>query len=69
MSCEHCRQFPHNPRCPMADEPPMVHLCDWCKGEIREGDEFYRIIHENVCAECIEDSRMTAEFEEPDWED
>lgn len=63
MSCEYCRQFPHHPRCPMADEPPIFDHCHECGYEIYDGDEYYEIDGKNYCEACVGSCLRTAEVE------
>ncbi len=59
--CQECRQTPCHPRCPNADDPPIVCYCDNCDGEIRDGDTMYKIGSERFCEECITRGRTDAE--------
>jgi hypothetical protein len=64
MSCEICHSYPHHPRCPEAEEPPIVYYCSECKEPIYDGEEFFRIKDKKYCMECMEDFKEYAEVEE-----
>lgn len=34
--------------------------CDWCGTEIQDGDEYYEIHGEILCAECVNECRKEA---------
>lgn len=61
MICEHCRQNPHHPQCPMADDPPIYAHCEACHEPIYEGDEYYEIDDHNYCEACVRGGYRTAE--------
>lgn len=61
--CSECRQTPCHPRCPNADEPPIVCLCDNCGEAIRDGYEMYVIGSDKFCETCIDNGRTYAEFD------
>lgn len=67
--CEICHQHPCPSGCPNAEEPKPVKICDWCRGEIYVGDTYYKIAGEDVCEDCVDECKSTAEEEEPDYED
>lgn len=49
-------------------DPPEASVfctCDWCGDEIYEGDDYYEIGTENVCANCIGDCCREAVIEKP----
>lgn len=62
--CEECHQTPCHPRCPNADEPPVVTECDMCGAEIYAGDEYFEIAGGVYCEECIEGCKKEAEVDE-----
>ena len=62
--CEYCRQTPHHPRCPMADDPPIVCKCEECGEEIYEGDLFYHIGDHKFCESCGRGGYKVAELED-----
>lgn len=67
--CEICLQSPCHPRCPNAQDPPVVCLCCQCGNEIYEGDEVYDINDEKWCEFCVKECCHIAELDEPDWDD
>lgn len=42
MACEYCRQFPHDPRCPLAPETKFKHYCSVCGEGICDGEEYVK---------------------------
>lgn len=38
-------------------------ICDGCKNEIKQGENYYSILNNNFCGECIEDFSTTYEPE------
>lgn len=62
--CTECLQHPCHPRCPNADEPPVVCLCENCDAEIREGETMYVISGYKFCEDCVEDGLTHAELED-----
>lgn len=60
--CDVCRQFPCDPRCPNAPEPPSVFVCSGCGDNIYDGDDYYEVMGEQFCQNCIDDARKVAEF-------
>lgn len=67
--CEICLQSPCHPRCPNAQDPPVVCPCCQCGNEIYEGDEVYDINDEKWCESCVKECCHIAELDEPDWDD
>ena len=65
--CNECRQKPCDNRCPNANSPPVIDNCCRCKKDIFDGDIIYKIDNETWCDECVEDTKTTAELEEPDY--
>ena len=73
--CELCQHHPCITRCPNYEEKPVC-CCDICGEDIFAGDVYYEIkvegfVTQNICEDCIEDSKCYAEHEEPDpdcWE-
>ena len=61
--CELCHRTPCHPRCPNAPEPPVVHTCTHCGGDICNGDDYYDIDGEPWCEACVWGCRDTAEAE------
>lgn len=35
------------------DEGRVIHYCEYCDTEIREGDEYYHIGEHTICTNCI----------------
>ena len=64
MMCEECRMHPCHPRCPNAPEPRRVFLCSGCNGDIVEGDDYWDILGEQFCEECIDRARQEAVYDE-----
>lgn len=60
--CDICRQFPCDSRCPNAPEPPSVFVCSGCGENILDGDDYYEVMGEQFCQNCIDDARKVAEF-------
>lgn len=61
--CEICLHSPCLPRCPNAPEPPSVFICSGCGKPIYEGDDYYDILGEQFCEECVIRSCRVAEYE------
>lgn len=62
--CEECRQTPCHPRCPNADEPRVVTVCDVCDSKIYEGDTMYKIEGMCICEDCISKGETCAEMDD-----
>lgn len=62
--CEVCGKFNCPSGCPNAPEPIAVFVCSGCGDDIYEGDDYYDIMGEQFCQDCIDDSRHTAMYEE-----
>lgn len=62
--CSECRRTPCHPRCPNANEPPVVCKCDICGDGIYDGDAFYVIGELNVCEDCVDNSKTYAEIDD-----
>jgi hypothetical protein len=48
--------FYREPELPI--DPPEDRIfttCDYCKGEIYEGESYYRIDGQDICVECLRD--------------
>ena len=45
---------------PRGRQPRVFTDCDWCGAEIQEGDEYYDIHGEILCAECVNECRKEA---------
>ena len=62
--CSECRQSPCHPRCPYAPEPKAVFICSGCSHEIYEGDDYWDIMGEQFCEECIDKAKGVAEYDD-----
>lgn len=58
--CDICMKKPCDPRCPNAPEPPSVFVCSGCGDLIYDGDDYWDIMGEQWCSECIDDMRRVA---------
>lgn len=61
--CEICLQYPCPPRCPNAPEPPRVFVCSGCGDDILEGDDYWDILGEQFCEDCIDASKREAVYD------
>lgn len=52
--CEHCRQSPHHPRCPLAPSPVGFTNCECCGEPITDGEEYVRIDGVYYHYECVD---------------
>lgn len=59
--CEICLKAPCDPRCPNAPGPKPVFICSGCGNEIYDGDDYWNIMGEQFCENCIDDAKGTAE--------
>lgn len=59
--CQECHQSPCHPRCPNAPEPKAVFICSGRGEEIFEGDDYWDILGEQFCEECIKNAKTEAE--------
>lgn len=61
--CDVCLQAPCHPRCPNAPEPDEipVYVCSGCGHDIVDGEDYWDILGEQFCENCIDKSRRTAE--------
>ena len=62
--CEECRQSPCHPRCPNAPEPRAIFVCSGCGQDIYEGEDYWDILGEQFCENCIDESRRVAEYDD-----
>jgi hypothetical protein len=62
--CKICLRSPCHPHCPNAAEPPRVFICSGCGGDILEGDNYWDIMGEQWCEECIHEAKRVAECED-----
>lgn len=61
--CEECLQFPCHPRCPNAPDPPAVFECFGCGRDICDGEDFWNILGEHFCEQCIDNAKGVAEYD------
>jgi hypothetical protein len=71
--CDLCQHYPCATNCPNYEEKPVC-CCDKCGEDIFAGDIFYEIkiegfLTQNLCEDCIEDSKKYAEHDLPDEDD
>ena len=62
--CEECLQVPCHPRCPNAPGPKAVFVCSGCSHDIYEGDDYWDIMGEQFCEECIDKAKGVAEYDD-----
>nr|DAM27868.1 MAG TPA: protein of unknown function (DUF2175) [Caudoviricetes sp.] len=60
--CSECWQIPCHPQCPNAPEPHHVFICSGCGRSIYEGDDYWEVLGEQFCEECIREAIHTAEL-------
>lgn len=61
--CEVCLSLPCHPRCPNAPEPPAVFICSGCGDPIYDGDDYWDILNEQWCKECVDQAQGVAEYD------
>ena len=61
--CQECRMMPCSPRCPNAPEPKSVFICSGCGEKIRDGDDYWEIMGEQFCEDCIDEAKKVAEYD------
>lgn len=61
--CDICLQSPCHPRCPNAPDPPAVYICSGCGHTIREGDDYWEVLGEQFCGDCIFEYRKEAVYD------
>jgi hypothetical protein len=61
--CDICLQSPCHYRCPNAPDPPSVYICSGCGHEILDGEDYWDIMGEQWCEECIGKSKGVAEYD------
>lgn len=61
--CDICRQVPCHPRCPNAPDPPAVFVCSGCSREILAGEDYWDVLGEQFCEDCIYKARKEAEYD------
>lgn len=62
--CDICRQSPCHPRCPNAPGPKPVFVCSGCGQDIYEGEDYWDVLGEQFCEDCIDQARGVAEYVE-----
>ena len=62
--CELCHHSPCLNRCPNAPDPKHVFICSDCGESICIGDEYYDIMGEQFCVDCIQEARSFAQWYE-----
>jgi hypothetical protein len=55
--CAECRSNPCDPRCPNADEPEPLYVCEICDAPCF-GDDCYFINGMIICEDCVEDMKI-----------
>lgn len=61
--CNECGRMPHAMGCPNAPEPTAVFVCSGCGRKIYEGEDYYDILGEQFCEECINETRQEAVYD------
>ena len=61
--CDVCLRTPCHPRCPNALDPPTVFVCSGCGHDIRDGEDYWDIMGEQWCEDCIIHARKVAEYD------
>ena len=61
--CNICLRTDCPPGCPNAPEPPSVFICSGCGDTIYEGDDYYDVLGEQFCSECMNSSRKVAYYD------
>lgn len=61
--CDVCFKSPCHPRCPNAPDPPAVYVCSGCSSTIYDGDDYYEVLGEQFCSDCIDSYRQEAEYD------
>lgn len=59
--CDICHRHPCAGGCPNAPEPPIFAKCSECGEKIYDGDDYYELINEYFCEECVSNSHKIAE--------
>lgn len=66
--CEECRMHPCHASCPNSLGPRLVFICSGCGGHIVEGDNYWDILGEQFCEECIDKARQEAVYDDDDFD-
>ena len=61
--CDICLKIPCDYRCPHAPDPPRVFVCSGCGDDIYDGDDYWDIMGEQWCSNCIEESKKVAVYD------
>lgn len=61
--CDVCHRYPCAGACPNAPSPRVFATCSECGYPIEDGEEYYEILNEPVCEDCVWAARRTAEVE------
>lgn len=61
--CDICRQTPCASMCPNAPEPSVFARCSECGAKIYDGEDYYEIINEYICEDCVSNAHKIAEVE------
>ena len=60
--CAECLRTPCDPRCPNAkdSEETPVFICSGCSTEIMDGEDYWEVLGEQFCENCIDKARRIA---------
>lgn len=60
--CMECLRSPCDPRCPNAPGPEEIPVfeCSGCGRDIVDGEDYWDILGEQWCEDCIDKARQTA---------
>ena len=61
--CDVCLRTPCHPRCPNAPAPPAVFVCSGCGHDIFAGEDYWDIMGEQWCEDCVIHARKVAEYD------
>ena len=61
--CDICQKLPCDSRCPNAPEPHSVFVCSGCGDLIYDGENYWEIMGEQWCEECIEEAKKEAVYD------
>ena len=62
MRCEYCLQYPHDPRCPDAEEPEAIHICEECGEPIFAGEDCWKDVPVVMCDDCANDPKILRSY-------
>ena len=60
--CDVCLSSPCQLRCPNAPDPPAVHICKGCCADIYEGEEYFEVLDETYCEDCVRHKTAETEY-------